>query len=99
MPLDLDETIKALSHPVRREILGWLKGGHPERLGVVFWLIGWMLAIPMNDVRIGDRVTVKSGVQLWDGITVEDDVFIGPNVTFSNDKYPRSRRPPPGRQR
>ena len=25
MPLDLDETIKALSHPVRREILGWLK--------------------------------------------------------------------------
>jgi len=34
--------------------LGWLKGGHPERLGVVFWLIGWMLAIPMNDVRIGD---------------------------------------------
>ena len=27
--------------------------------------------------RPGDRVTVKSGVQLWDGLTVEDDVFIG----------------------
>lgn len=48
-----------------------------------------------NDVQIGDRVTVKSGVQLWDGLRVGDDVFIGPNVTFTNDKYPRSRRPPP----
>ena len=44
-----------------------------------------------NDVVIGDRVTVKSGVQLWDGLRVGDDVFIGPNVTFTNDKYPRSR--------
>ncbi|MEX8493650.1 acyltransferase [Sphaerotilus sp.] len=43
-----------------------------------------------NDVHIGDRVTVKSGVQLWDGLTVEDDVFIGPNATFSNDRHPRS---------
>lgn len=48
-----------------------------------------------NDVVIGDRVTVKPGVQIWDGLRVEDDVFIGPNVTFSNDKYPRSQRPPP----
>lgn len=48
-----------------------------------------------GDVVLGDRVTVKAGVQLWDGLRVEDDVFIGPNVTFANDKYPRSRRPPP----
>jgi len=48
-----------------------------------------------NDVKIGDRVTVKCGVQLWDGTVVEDDVFIGPNVTFSNDKYPRSKQYPP----
>lgn len=48
-----------------------------------------------NDVIVGNRVTVKPGVQLWDGLRVEDDVFIGPNVTFTNDKYPRSRRPPP----
>lgn len=47
-----------------------------------------------NDVVIGDRVTVKSGVQLWDGLRVEDDVFIGPNVTFTNDKYPRSKHYP-----
>lgn len=43
-----------------------------------------------NDVVIGDRVTVKSGVQLWDGLRVDDDVFIGPNVTFTNDKHPKS---------
>ena len=43
-----------------------------------------------NDVMIGDRVTVKSGVQLWDGLRIGNDVFIGPNVTFSNDKYPKS---------
>lgn len=44
-----------------------------------------------NDVVIGDRVTVKCGVQLWDGLRVGDDVFIGPNATFSNDKFPRSK--------
>jgi len=44
-----------------------------------------------NDVVIGDRVTVKAGVYLWDGISVEDDVFIGPNATFTNDRFPRSR--------
>ena len=43
-----------------------------------------------NDVEVGDRVTLKSGVQLWDGLRVGDDVFIGPNVTFTNDKYPES---------
>jgi len=47
-----------------------------------------------GDVEIGDRVTVKSGVQLWDGLRIADDVFIGPNATFTNDKYPRSRRHP-----
>ena len=36
-------------------------------------------------------MTVKCGVQLWDGITIEDDVFIGPNATFTNDKFPRSK--------
>ena len=43
-----------------------------------------------NDVIVGDRVIIKCGVQLWDGLRIEDDVFIGPNVTFTNDKYPPS---------
>jgi acetyltransferase-like isoleucine patch superfamily enzyme/dTDP-4-dehydrorhamnose 3,5-epimerase-like enzyme len=44
-----------------------------------------------NDVKIGDRVTVKCGVQLWNGIEIKDDVFIGPNATFTNDPFPRSK--------
>ena len=44
-----------------------------------------------NDVVVGDRVTIKCGVYLWDGIRLEDDVFVGPNVTFTNDRRPRSR--------
>lgn len=47
-----------------------------------------------NDVVIGDRVTVKSGVQLWDGLRVGNDVFIGPNASFANDRFPRSRQKP-----
>lgn len=47
-----------------------------------------------DDVIIGDNVTVKCGVYLWDGIRIENNVFIGPNVTFINDKYPRSKQYP-----
>lgn len=47
-----------------------------------------------NNVVIGDRVTVKSGVQLWDGLRVGDDVFIGPNASFTNDRFPRSKKTP-----
>lgn len=41
---------------------------------------------------LGDRVTVKSGVFIWDNTIIEDDVFIGPCVAFTNDKYPRSKK-------
>ena len=44
-----------------------------------------------NDVVIGNNVTVKCGVQVWDGITLEDDVMLGSNVTFTNDMYPKSK--------
>jgi len=47
-----------------------------------------------NDVVIGDRVTVKSGVHIWNGARIEDDVFIGPSVAFTNDRYPRSKQYP-----
>ena len=47
-----------------------------------------------NDVVIGNNVTIKCGVYLWDAMRVEDDVFIGPNATFTNDKYPRSKQKP-----
>lgn len=44
-----------------------------------------------NDVVIGNNVTVKSGTYIWDAIRIEDDVFVGPNVVFTNDLRPRSR--------
>lgn len=47
-----------------------------------------------NDVIVGNNVTIKCGVYLWDAMRVEDDVFIGPNATFTNDKYPRSKQTP-----
>lgn len=45
-----------------------------------------------GDVIVGDRVTIKSGVYLWDGLRVEDDVFLGPQATFTNDRFPRSKQ-------
>lgn len=44
-----------------------------------------------NDVVVGDDVTVKCGVQLWDGLRIGNRVFIGPNATFTNDMRPRSK--------
>lgn len=44
-----------------------------------------------NKVVIGKNVTIKSGIYIWDGVICEDDVFLGPNVVFTNDIYPRSK--------
>lgn len=44
-----------------------------------------------NDVVVGDDVTIKCGVYLWDGMRIENKVFIGPSATFANDQYPRSK--------
>src|SRR5665647_2358891 len=44
-----------------------------------------------NEVCIGNEVTIKCGVYIWYGITIEDYAFIGPNVTFINDRFPRSK--------
>ena len=41
-----------------------------------------------NGVIVGDRVTVQCGVQLWDGIELENDVFAGANTTFTGPKAP-----------
>jgi UDP-2-acetamido-3-amino-2,3-dideoxy-glucuronate N-acetyltransferase len=47
-----------------------------------------------SDAIVGDRVTIKCGVQLWNGVRIENDVFIGPNATFTNDYFPRSKHYP-----
>ncbi len=46
-----------------------------------------------DDVILGDRVTVKNRAQLFDGLRVADDVFIGPGAVFCNDMSPRSKMP------
>ncbi|GHF72057.1 acetyltransferase-like isoleucine patch superfamily enzyme [Amycolatopsis bartoniae] len=39
---------------------------------------------------LGDRVTVKNGTLVFAGVTCEDEVFLGPNVLFTNDLRPRA---------
>lgn len=46
-----------------------------------------------NEAVIGNNCTIKCGVQIWDGITLEDNVCIGANVTFTNDRYPKAKNP------
>jgi acetyltransferase-like isoleucine patch superfamily enzyme len=45
-----------------------------------------------NGAVLGDAVTVKCGVSIWTGIAIEDGVFVGPDVVFTNDPHPRSKR-------
>ncbi|MEM7367604.1 MAG: acyltransferase [Bacteroidota bacterium] len=45
-----------------------------------------------QDVQIGNNVTIKSGIYIWAGVVLEDDVFLGPNVVFTNDLRPRSKQ-------
>ncbi len=42
------------------------------------------------DVRIGSGVKVQNGATIYRGVKIEDDVFIGPHVVFTNDRYPRA---------
>ncbi len=46
-----------------------------------------------HTVVIGDNVKIQNGVSIYHGVTIEDDVFLGPHMTFTNDLYPRSFDP------
>lgn len=52
-------------------------------------LIGTFVEI-QKGVRIGNKVRVQSHSFICDGVTIEDDVFVGHHVVFINDKYPRA---------
>jgi UDP-2-acetamido-3-amino-2,3-dideoxy-glucuronate N-acetyltransferase len=39
---------------------------------------------------VGNNVTVKHGVAIWDRVTIEDNVFWGPNCVLTNDLNPRA---------
>lgn len=47
-----------------------------------------------SGATVGSQATVKNGNMLWEGVHLDDGVFIGPGVTFTNDLYPRSPRLP-----
>jgi UDP-2-acetamido-3-amino-2,3-dideoxy-glucuronate N-acetyltransferase len=44
-------------------------------------------------VKIGNRVKIQNNVSVFSGVEIEDDVFLGPSVTFTNVKKPRSQFP------
>jgi len=48
--------------------------------------------------RIGRNVKISSHTFICEGVTIEDDVFVGHNVSFINDKYPRATVPGGGLQ-
>lgn len=52
-----------------------------------------------SGVVVGDFVTIKNGNMLFEGVTLEDGVFVGPHVFFTNDLFPRSPRLPEAKGR
>ena len=44
----------------------------------------------VGKVRIGDGCRVQNHVSIYDGVTLEDDVFLGPSCVFTNVKHPRA---------
>ena len=46
-----------------------------------------------NNVRIGNGVRVQNNVSLYEGVELEDYVFCGPSMVFTNDLTPRARYP------
>lgn len=44
-------------------------------------------------VKVGKNVKISTHTFICEGVTIEDNVFVGHNVSFINDKYPRSTNP------
>lgn len=44
-------------------------------------------------VTIGDRVKIQNGASIYPGATLENGVFVGPHVCFTNDRHPRAVKP------
>lgn len=50
-----------------------------------------------STVTIGHRTKIQNNVSLYDGVQIEEDVFIGPSAVFTNVKNPRAHRDQSGR--
>ena len=44
-------------------------------------------------VLIGDRCKIENNASLFEGLIIEDGVFVGPHVVFTNDRRPRATNP------
>src|SRR5215212_10469767 len=53
--------------------------------------IGTFVEIQKN-ARVGKRCKISSHSFICEGVTIEDEVFVGHNVTFTNDLFPRATR-------
>src|ERR1017187_9819674 len=54
--------------------------------------VGAFVEVQKN-ARIGKRCKISSHTFICEGVTIEDNVFVGHNVTFTNDTYPRAANP------
>lgn len=57
-------------------------------------IVGQNVNIGRN-VHIGNNVKIQNNVSVYTGVTIEDDVFCGPSVVFTNVHFPRSHNPIP----
>lgn len=46
-----------------------------------------------SNVKIGDKVKIQNNVSVYEGVELEDYVFCGPSMVFTNDLTPRSKYP------
>jgi UDP-2-acetamido-3-amino-2,3-dideoxy-glucuronate N-acetyltransferase len=99
-PLSVDKTNHHVSHPQALVETGAAIGKRTRVWAFAHVVAGAIIGDDCNicdhtfiegGVLIGNRVTVKCGVYLWNGLTVADDVFIGPAAVFTNDYRPRSQ--------
>ena len=71
---------------------------HPEQVNIYGCEIGDNSKIGAfveikNTVVIGKNCKIQAFAFIPEGVTIEDGVFIGPHVTFTNDKYPKAINP------
>jgi UDP-2-acetamido-3-amino-2,3-dideoxy-glucuronate N-acetyltransferase len=72
-------------------IWNWSKVRERARVGAAC-NIGQGVYIDLDTV-MGARCKIQNGVHVYCGVTLGDDVFVGPNATFTNDRVPRAHMP------
>jgi acetyltransferase-like isoleucine patch superfamily enzyme len=55
-------------------------------------VIGRNVYVDANAI-VGDRVKIQNNVSVYQGVTIEDEVFVGPCAVFTNDLRPRAQNP------